>query len=152
VQRLTGYPHWFYAALMGLLLSLFASGVCLLPTMLELRLELDTGLHLDGDLRLAGAALHTFASFIMVGVVGAMMTIHMRVGWRRRLNRFSGIALLAFCALLLLSAIGIFYAGDESISRDSSVIHAAAGLLAFPLYAWHAAKGRQLRRQGRHAH
>jgi hypothetical protein len=146
VQRLAGYPKWFFGALMAVMASLLGTAVALLPAMLEMRLDIATPWNIQGGMRLLAAALHCAAGFLFVGMAGALLAIHVRIGWRRKLNRISGTALLVLILLMLGSALGIYYLGDELSSRASSIIHTGAGLLATLFVAWHAIKGRQSRR------
>lgn len=88
---------------------------------------------------------HSLAGFVMAGVTGALLAVHIRIGWRRGLNRISGCGLLVLLALMLVSALGIFYLGDERLSRCSSIAHSGAGLCAAPLFIWHMIRGRRLR-------
>ncbi|WP_193161408.1 hypothetical protein [Microbulbifer hainanensis] len=149
MRRLSGYPRWFYAALMIVVTALVASGILLLPNMIELRLDMDAPVHLSGSLRLASAAAHSFTAFLAIGVVGALATVHMRVGWNRKQNRKSGISLLALFFFLLASAVGIYYFGDMDLSRLSSLSHSLVGLVLVLLFAWHAVVGRRIRLQKR---
>jgi hypothetical protein len=146
VKRLAGYPHWFFAALMTALAGVLFTGIALLPSMLEMRLDIAMTWRIGGDLRLLAAASHCAAGFVLVGVLGALLAIHIRIGWRRGLNRISGTALLVLTIVLLLSVLGIYYLGDEGLSRASSVTHTSAGLLTVLVAVWHSIKGRRLRR------
>ena len=128
--------------------GLLGTGLALLPSMLEMRLDIGMPWRVEGGLRLCAAALHCTAGFLLLGMVGALLAIHVRIGWRRRLNRISGVTLLVLIALMLVTVLGIYYMGDERWSRASSVIHTGAGLLAVGLVVWHSVKGRRLRRDG----
>lgn len=149
MRRLSGYPHWFYAAIMAVLTILLASGILLLPHMLELRMDMESPVHVSGSVRLGGAALHSFSAFLAIGVIGALATVHMRAGWNRKLNRFSGTTLLGLFFFLLASAVGIYYFGDMDLSRLSSLGHSLVGLALVPLFVWHSIAGRRIRRQRR---
>lgn len=149
MRRLSGYPPWFYAAILAVLAVLLGSGLLLLPHMLELRLDMDSPLQVPGSLRLAGAALHSFSAFLAIGFIGALATVHMRAGWQRKLNRFSGLALLCLFGFLLLSAVGIYYFGDEELSRLSSLSHSLTSLAVAALFTWHSVAGRRIRLQKR---
>jgi heme A synthase len=146
VKRLAGYPHWFYTGLMTGIAGLFCTGIALLPSMLAMRLDIEMSWRVAGDMRLIVAAVHCAAGFLLFGMVGALLAIHVRIGWRRRLNRISGMALLVLLILLLVSTLGIYYLGDELWSRVSSVTHTSAGLLIALAVVWHSIKGRRLRR------
>ena len=152
MRRLSSYPRGFHPALLLTLLLLLLSGLLLLPGMLQMRLDLslDPGWRASGAARLFIAALHALAGFVTIGLVGALAIVHMRMGWRRRLNHVSGIALLSLVVLMLLSTVGIYYAGDEAWSMGSSLVHIVAAILATALFAWHFVKGRKLHRMKEH--
>ncbi|WP_346837236.1 hypothetical protein [Microbulbifer sp. SAOS-129_SWC] len=149
MRRLSGYPRWFYAALMITVAALTASGLLLIPNMMELRLDMDAPLHFSGSLRLASAATHSLTAFLTIGLIGALATVHMRAGWHRRQNRVSGLLLVLLFAFLLASAVGIYYFGDMDLSRLSSLSHSLVGLVLVLLFAWHAVVGRRIRLQKR---
>lgn len=145
MRRLRGYPQWFYATSLAVLATLFVSGLLLLPDMLDMRLEWDMPFRIGGGLRITSAALHSTAGFLSLSVLGALATLHVRVGWYHRRNRWSGVTLLVLFALLLVSAIGIYYLGDPAWSRGSSVLHTLAGFALTALFAWHLLNGRRIR-------
>jgi hypothetical protein len=145
MRRLSSYPRWFFSLLISVLLALLSSGLLLIPSMMEMRLDLAAPFAVDGGLRVGSAALHTTAAFLTMILVGALSIVHMRMGWRRHLNRISGLALLLFLAVLLLSAVGMFYFGDEAFSRVSSIVHTLAGFALTVLFLWHLEHGRRIR-------
>ena len=65
-------------------------------------------------------------------VMGSLTTIHIRIGWRRKKNRVSAAALLAFIGTLMLSGYLLYYASGESLRSWMSVFHWVAGL-ALPM-------------------
>ena len=146
MKRLAGYPQWFFCALVLALAALLATGVTLFPSMLEMRMDVEVPWHVEGGVRLAAAVMHCAAGFVLASMVGALLAIHVRIGWRRRLNRISGMALLILIALMMLTALGIYYFGDEAWSRFSSILHSCSGLMASLIFIWHAVKGWRLRR------
>jgi len=145
MRRLSSYPHWFFPLLLVIMIVLLASGVLLIPTMLEMRLAWESPLQISADVRLAGAALHTTVAFLAMILLGALSIVHMRMGWRRHLNRISGIGLLLLFGALLLTAVGMFYFGDEDFSRWSSIVHTVVGFIVALLFFWHLEKGRRIR-------
>ena len=147
MHRLSGYPQWLYGGILLVLALLLGSGTLLIPHLLELRLDMDSPVHVSGGIRLGSAAMHSLSAFLTVGVVGALATVHMRAGWKRKLNRLSGILLFAIFAFLLLSALGIFYFGDMDLSRLSSLSHTLVGVALVPLFIWHSVAGRRIRNQ-----
>jgi hypothetical protein len=127
------------------MIALLVSGVLLMPTMLEMRMAWDSPVRVSADVRLASAALHTTIAFATMILIGSLSAVHMRVGWKRHLNRISGIGLMLLFGVLLLTAVGMFYVGDEDFSRWSSVVHTAVGLVITLLFCWHMEKGRRIR-------
>ncbi|MEZ5559730.1 MAG: hypothetical protein R3E86_14450 [Pseudomonadales bacterium] len=146
MQRLAGYPRWFHPVLLGILALLFGTGIALVPPMLDMRLDMDVPWQLDAGTRLACAVWHAAAAFVAVGLSGALLAIHTRIGWRRRLNRISGTALLALMVILLSTGLGLYYAGAEAWILASSAAHAGLGILSAPVFVWHLFRGRRLRR------
>ena len=147
MQRLSGYPTWFYRTTVLLLALLFASGVWLLPGMFEMRLALEVPWRPQPAWRLLGAACHSCTGFLALALLGALAMIHMRIGWRLRLNRASGMTLVLLTALLLASAIAILYAGCETLSVGASIVHTAIGVLGTLAFLWHALAARAVRRR-----
>ncbi len=103
------------------------SGVVITPVALEMRLEWDTPWVVSGGLRIVLHALHATAAFLALFIVGALWSIHIRAGWIRRDNMRSGVAMLLFAVLLLVSAIGLYYAGEERAGQLSVMVHLLAG-------------------------
>lgn len=149
MRRLSGYPAWFYGLTIGILLSLLASALLLVPNTAEMRLDMDVPVHIGGNLRLGAAAAHSFLGFLSLVLLGSLIALHMRLGWQRGLNCFSGIALVVAFALLLLSAIGIYYFGNPDLSRYASLSHTLIGFVLAALFIWHSVQGRRIRRSNR---
>jgi len=149
VRSLNAYPKGFYAGLVATMLVVLLSGAWLIPSLLEMRLGLDSPVHVGGSARLTGAFVHAFAGFVFIGFTGALVTVHMRVGWRCRRNHLSGIGLVVLIAGILVSAMGVYYAGNETLSIFSSVGHLLSSLLAVGAFAWHFLHGRRINRPGR---
>jgi len=142
VRSLSVYPKGFYGGLVATLVVMLVSGVFLVPSLLEMRLDLDVPVHLNGADRLAYAAIHALAGFLFVGFTGALVTVHMRAGWRSQRNHLSGFGLVTLIAGILLSTIGIYYAGNEALSIGSSVGHLLLSALAVFVFGWHFLHGR----------
>lgn len=122
-----GYPRHFVKVIYATVLGLCASGLLLAPTTLDLRLDMSVPWRLPGGERTLIAALHVVLSYFMVILGGALWHVHMRVGWRRRMNLWAGGALLL--ALLVLSGTGvaIFYVGGELAACYVAVAHLLIG-------------------------
>lgn len=141
-----GYPRWFLLALVATLLAILASGLLLAPTTLTMRAEIDVAWRLPAAARLLVVALHTAAGFATLLLVGAIWSVHMRSGWRRRKHRASGLALALALVLLGASAVGIFYFADETLAAVAAFLHLALGIALVGQFGWHWARGRRSHR------
>lgn len=141
MRRMAGYPRGFYTMLVLVCVALVGSGILLLPNMFSMRLDMDPPFDINGDLRLASAALHCGAAFLVMMLVGSLASVHMRAGWHRRQNHFSGIFVTVLFFVLTFTAVGIYYFGDEDLSRWSSLLHGAGGLLLVVMTLWHGVAG-----------
>ncbi|MFZ5580037.1 MAG: hypothetical protein ACOZAQ_06195 [Pseudomonadota bacterium] len=132
-----GYPAGFPRLLYMTLVALFVSGLALAPNALDTRLELNVEWwSLGSGTRVWVAAAHAASVFIMLTLLGALWTIHMRAGWIRRENVVAGLILVTAFALLAISGLLLYYAGDELTGQIALGLHLFAGLT---LPAWLAA-------------
>lgn len=137
-----GYPKQFVPVLLAALLFLALSGLLLAPETLFLKGEIDVPWRLSGTPRVILGALHATGAFIIMMLTGALWSVHMRAGWRKKKQRVSG-ALLAGCmALLCITAIGIYYLADEGLGPLSALAHLGLGIALLPPFIWHWLKGR----------
>lgn len=136
------YPKWFLPSLLALLTLVTLSGLGLAPTTLAIRAELDVPWRLGGGDRLWVAALHSTCAFALAAFVGALWSVHMRSGWRRRRQRVSGTMLGSSLVLLTLTAVGVYYIGDDRIAAAVAMVHLSLGLFAAPVFALHWLRGR----------
>ena len=100
-----GYPRHFVKVIYATVLGLCASGLLLAPTTLDLRLDISMPWRLPGDERQLVAALHVVLSYFIVIIGGALWHVHMRVGWRRRMNLWAGGALSLMRAAISSAAV-----------------------------------------------
>lgn len=142
-MRIKGYPSLFYLLLLITFTTLFVTGCLLAPTTLNLKLEWDVPWRLSSDQHIGVAAAHATLSFLMVGVIGALWSIHIRAGWKRRKNHHTGLSLVMFMLLLGITAIGIYYLGDEQAAMFSSVAHMLMGIVIPILLVIHVVIGRR---------
>lgn len=131
------YPHTFVMVFWWVLVLLFISGLLLLPGMLELRLEWEIPAALHFGSRVVLAALHGLFAFATVAVLGALVPLHIRSGWRRRKHVRSGIAVLSLMLALALTGWGIYYLADERWAVSTSVAHVLIGLGVVVLLTLH---------------
>ena len=126
------YPKHFRTLLLAVLVLLFFSGLLLLPGALMMRLEWDVPWSLPTRARVWTAASHAASYLATLFLLGALWTNHMRAGWMRWENIKSGTTLLGAFAVLALSGLGLYYAGEEALGRLALSLHVIAGL-ALPL-------------------
>ena len=146
-----GYPGWFLRTLVAALLLVFVTGLLLAPTTLALRGELDLPWRLPGSGRVLTAALHAAGSFALLLLMGALWSVHMRSGWRRRRQRASGLVLGLMLLVLAASAVAVYYLGDDTLGAVSSFLHLGTGLALAAPFGWHWVHGRRVRRQAQAA-
>jgi hypothetical protein len=140
-----GYPRFFAPLLWAILASLFITGLFLAPGALEMRLEWDVPWRLASGMRIWIAAGHALFAFAVLSILGGLAAVHMRAGFRRRRNLTTGLLLLSGFLMLALTALGIYYLGDERLGVWASIVHLVIGLLlAWPL-GLHVATARRLR-------
>lgn len=140
-----GYPRWFVPALIGAMLLMLLSGALLAPTTLVLRGELAVPWRLAAGARIGWAAAHAAGGFALLMLVGALWSVHMRSGWRRRRQRASGLVLGVLLLALAASAVVIYYAGDEAVGAAAAFLHLGLGVLLVLPFGWHWLRGRRSR-------
>lgn len=84
---------------------------------------------------------HGVGAYLFLVVVGAMIPVHFLMGWRTRRNLVSGISVAGLCAILGLTALGLYYFGDELLRGWTSFIHWTVGLLFLPVIIIHILNG-----------
>jgi hypothetical protein len=140
-----GYPRWFMSALVTGSGLLYATGLLLGPTTLEMRAAWAPAWRLPADTRLGMAALHATLGLLMMVALGALWSVHMRAGWRKRRQRGSGLLLAAALLWLAITAVGVYYLADEFLANVAGLSHLAVGGLLLLPFAWHALKGHRRR-------
>jgi len=115
--------------------------------MLQLRLQWDVPFALPGGMRIWVAAAHALSAFAGMMVFGALLPLHIRYGLRRRVHRKSGISLIVVMLALSLSALGIYYFGDDTWSAVASSVHVLVGLAACLVLTLHVILARRRARR-----
>ncbi len=92
--------------------------------------------------------LHGAAAMAALLVLGALVPLHVLPSWRSQRNRASGLALCTVMAVLIVSAYGLYYSGDDRWRAALSGVHSWLGLAAPLLIAVRLASwlGRRSRR------
>jgi hypothetical protein len=86
---------------------------------------------------------HGVAAYAFLIVAGAMVPVHITLGWNTGRNLKSGLTLASTCLLLAITALGLYYLGAEIARHCVSIVHWGVGLLAAPLLLIHALRGRR---------
>jgi uncharacterized membrane protein YfcA len=80
-------------------------------------------------------------------VLGASL-YHMWPGWKKKIQRFSGVALLMVCMILILTGWGLYYIGDEHLREFTSIAHSLLGVILPVLVFYHVWRIIQQRSKG----
>jgi hypothetical protein len=89
--------------------------------------------------------IHGAAAMVALVVLGALIPLHIRRGWRVGVNRFTGMVMIGTMGLLALTGYGLYYAGGEKLRDIVVLIHEVVGI-GLPLaIVWHIVRGRNVR-------
>jgi hypothetical protein len=89
---------------------------------------------------------HGVSAFLMLIVIGSVLPTHVRVAWRARKNRLTGLLMFAVMAALAVSGLMLYYGAEES--RDVSLwTHWLIGSATFLVFPLHAIIGREAKRR-----
>jgi hypothetical protein len=84
-------------------------------------------------------ALHGAAAMAALLLLGALVPLHIRRGWRSGRNRLTGPLMIAVNAVLIATAYGLYYTGSDALRGWISDLHIVVGL-ALPagliLHVW----------------
>src|SRR5262249_34052170 len=78
-------------------------------------------------------------------LLGALFPVHIRLGWRSKRNRLTGPAMVAFNAMLIVTAFGLYYSGSDIVRPWMSDIHLGLGFALPALSVLHILLGRRSR-------
>jgi hypothetical protein len=137
--RLPLWQEWSVYVTLG---SLIATGIAwlLLDWFVRVDGEFGTEHHPAEHWALIAHGVAAYA-FLIVG--GAMIPVHITLGWNMRRNLKSGLTLAGTCVVLGATALGLYYLGDESSRNWVSIVHWVIGLIAIPALLIHALIGRR---------
>jgi hypothetical protein len=86
---------------------------------------------------------HGVVAYTFLAVAGAMIPVHITLGWNTRRSLKTGLTLASALLLLTLTALGLYYLGDEIQRHWVSIIHWSVGIAAGALLLLHALIGRR---------
>jgi hypothetical protein len=138
-SRLPRWQEWSVYSSFGLLI---ATGVVWLLLDAFVRVPGDFGPE-DHPVEHWMLIVHGVGAYVFLIVAGAMIPVHVTLGWNTKRNRKSGVTLASTCVLLAVTALGLYYLGDEIQRHWVSIAHWATGLLAVPILLIHALRGRR---------
>ena len=129
------HRRWLY--MLGILL--FASGAGWLLSHYGLRDEALVSLGAPQPSELWWLRLHGAALLGFLVAFGALLPVHIALGWRRRLNRTSGLALILIVAALTVTGYGLYYAVGDVFREWISLVHWSLGLISMGAILLHIA-------------
>jgi hypothetical protein len=93
--------------------------------------------------------IHGAAAIAILVLIGMLLTTHVKLAWRARRNRGSGVSQLTIFGLLTITGYALYYAGGENFRTWNSRIHLAIGLILPFLLVIHIWLGRRTRSRKR---
>jgi hypothetical protein len=92
--------------------------------------------------------VHGGVAMITLLLLGALFPLHIRLGWRAGRNRLTGPAMVAFIAVLIVTAFGLYYSGSDTVRPWMSDVHIVVGFALPALFLVHLLVGRRSRPRG----
>jgi hypothetical protein len=86
--------------------------------------------------------IHGAVAYGFLIIAGTMIPMHITLGWNTKRNFNSGLTLAGTCLMLAVTALGLYYVGDELSRHWVSITHWVVGLIVVPALLVHALKGR----------
>ena len=143
-RRPSSLPRWQEAAVYAGVGTLLLTGLAWLV--------LDRGVRIAGEFGPEHhpaehwlLVAHAIGAYAFLVIIGAMIPVHIPLGWHRRRNRLSGAVTLALFALLSLTALALYDLGDDAARSWASVIHWTVGIAALPVILVHVTRNRTAR-------
>lgn len=87
--------------------------------------------------------VHGGAAMLTLMLLGALFPLHIGRAWRAEKNRATGIVMLAFNAVLIATAFGLYYSASEILRPWARGVHIAFGLAMPLLFLAHVKTGRK---------
>lgn len=88
---------------------------------------------------------HGIAAYAFLVVLGTVLPVHISMGWRQQRNRVTGVTVLTVCTILSLTALALYYVGQDTTRSWASLMHWTVGLAAVPVVLIHVLRGRSRR-------
>jgi len=130
--------RWFYAVFA----VLFLSGVIWLALSRTYAPESDANIH---PAQPALMKIHGAAAMAALFLLGVILPLHIRRGWKAGRNRTTGSIMIGFCVALILTGYALYYVGGEQARHVSAIMHDGLGLLFPAVLLWHIVVGRKAR-------
>ena len=89
--------------------------------------------------------IHGAAAMFTLIMLGTLIPIHMKKGWKAKRNRQNGVFIIAINLFLILTGYSLYYAGDERLRSVSYGAHIIIGVLFPAILAGHIIEGRKTR-------
>jgi len=89
--------------------------------------------------------IHGAAAMFTLIILGTLIPIHMKKGWKAKRNRQNGVFLISINLLLMLTGYSLYYAGGERLRSVSYWAHIIIGVLFPAILAGHIIGGRKTR-------
>lgn len=89
--------------------------------------------------------VHGTSSFAVLMAFGSLFPVHVRAGWLRGLNLFTGLGLIGGMAMLIVTALVLYYGSEES-HFWAKWIHIGVGLAGIAVFPVHVICGYRSRR------
>jgi hypothetical protein len=86
---------------------------------------------------------HGGSAMIALMMLGALIPVHMRFGWRARRNLATGIVMATVTAILVVTAFGLYYFGVEGARAVAGDLHTWLGVASPALLLAHIWWGRR---------
>ena len=86
--------------------------------------------------------IHGIAAYIFLAIIGSLIPLHIKLGWILGQHRWSGSVLAGTLLVLSLSALGLYYFGDDLWRSWASIMHWSLGLFALLAILLHVLRAR----------
>lgn len=86
--------------------------------------------------------IHGALAMSFLIILGWMIPAHVQLAWKLRKNKFSGIILIVFLAVLITSGYGLYYFSGDALRNATTWIHIGLGLSLPLAIIWHIWLGR----------